>query len=240
MIKDFDKELFLNAKKGDEKAQEEFIEKNKGLVHLVVKRFSGRGVDSDDLVQLGMIGLYKALLNFDLSYGVKFSTYAIPMIMGEIKRFLRDDGAVKVSRRLKELYTEIRYVKSELEKTLGRNPKITEISERLNVSCEEIVLSLSANDRVISLEEEINSEEKSLSLMDTVVDRSCDENKIIDRLVISELIGTLKQREKQIVFLRFFKELTQQKVAEMLGISQVQVCRLEKKILKNLRTLYTQ
>ncbi len=240
MTKEFDFELFLKAQKGDKKAQDDFIDNNKGLVHLAVKRFTGRGVDSEDLIQLGLIGLYKALINFDISYGVKFSTYAVPLIMGEIKRFLRDDGSVKVSRRLKELYSDIRYARSELEKTLGRNPKVTEIAEYLKVSAEEVILSLNANDRVYSLEEEINSDEKSLSLMDTVVDNKCDENKIIDRLVINELLNSLKQREKQIVILRFFKEFTQQKVAEILGISQVQVCRLEKKIIENLRILYTQ
>ncbi len=240
MTKEFDSELFLKAKKGDKKAQDEFIENNKGLVHLSVKRFTGRGVDLEDLMQLGLIGLYKALINFDISYGVKFSTYAVPLIMGEIKRFLRDDGTVKVSRRLKELYSDVRYARSELEKELGRNPKITEISEYLNVSAEEVVMSLNANDRVFSLEETINTGEKKLSLIDIVEDNRCDENKMIDRLVIGELLNSLKQREKQIVILRFFKEFTQQKVAEILGISQVQVCRLEKKIIENLRILYTQ
>ena len=162
MTEKFDSSLFIKAKEGDKKAQDEFIEKNKGLVHLVVKKFSGRGIETDELIQLGLIGLYKALMNFNENYGVQFSTYAVPLIMGEIKRFIRDDGAIKVSRSLKELYSKIRFVKDELEKKLGRNPKITEIAKRLDVTTEEVIMSLNANERVWSLEEEIKNKDKQV------------------------------------------------------------------------------
>lgn len=236
----FDDELLIEAKKGDQNAIGILLNNNKGLVHMCAGRFAGRGVEQEDLIQLGFIGLYKAIINFDSSYEVKFSTYAVPLVMGEIKRFLRENGSIKVSRRLKELYAGIKFTKSKLELTLGREPKITEIAEAMNVGTEDIILSLNANERVFSLEEELNGEDKNTSLIETIEDISYSEEKIVDRIVVNELIQNLKKNERQIIILRFFKELTQQEIADMLGISQVQVCRILKRVLKKLKDVYKQ
>lgn len=238
MKTEFDKKLFLKAQGGDKDAQNEFLSENKGLVYHVVKRFSGRLSDSDDLIQLGMIGLYKALINFDESFNVNFSTYAVPMIAGEIKRFLRDDGMIKVSRSVKELYLRIKYKKSELEISYGRSPKISEIAEALGVKSEEVIYAINASEEISSLDEDVDTGDKKVFLKDKIKDEKTEtEEKIVDKLAIAEMLSALKVRERQVIVLRFFKEMTQQEIAKIIGVSQVQVCRIEKKVLKDLKKM---
>lgn len=234
----FNEKLLINAQNGDKDAQDEFLAENKGLVHLVINKFKGRGADFDDLVQLGMIGLYKAMMNFDNSIGIKFSTYAVPMISGEIKRFLRDDGIIKVSRSVKELYVKIKFVQSKLETILSRTPKISEIAKELNVSSEDVIYTLNASEPIFSLDESVDSDDQKIYLKDKLKDKKTEsEDEIIDKIALKEMLMQLKQRERQIIIFRFFREMTQQEVANVLGISQVQVCRIEKKVLSELRNM---
>lgn len=238
MTKELNIQLLLKAQNGDKDSQDIFLYENKGLVHLVVNKFKGRGVDFDDLVQLGMIGLYKAMMNFDNGIGIKFSTYAVPMISGEIKRFLRDDGIIKVSRSVKELYVKIKYVQSKLETLLSRTPKISEIAEELNISSEDVIYTLNASEPVFSLDEGGDAEDKTIYLKDKIKDKNVEsEDEIVDKIALKEMLSHLKQRERQIIIFRFFKEMTQQEVAKILGLSQVQVCRIEKKVLLELKNM---
>lgn len=239
MILEFNKSLFERAQLGEKNAQDEFLLNNKGLVYLVVKKFAGRGTDNDDLIQLGMIGLYKAMMNFNESYGVKFSTYAVPMISGEIKRFLRDDGMVKVSRSVKELYVKIKYAQSDYETKYSKAPKISELADKIGVSVEDIIYALNASESVCSLEETIDSDEKNLYLKDKIVDeKAVTEEQIVDKLALKEMLSELDGKKRQVVLLRFFNEMTQEQVAKILGVSQVQVCRIEKKVLSELKKMY--
>ncbi len=229
-------ELLEKAKNGDESAQNEFLNENKGLVHLAVNKFLNRGTDTEELIQIGMIGLYKAMINFNMSLDFKFSTYAVPMIMGEIKRHLRDDGLIKVSRNVKELSVKIKYTRSLLETKLSRTPKISEIASELGVSKEDIIYTLNASEPVSSLDEDLDCKDNNIYLKDKIKDNKTEtEEVIINKIVLRELISKLKTREKQVIIFRFFKELTQQQIADIMGISQVQVCRIEKKVLNELR-----
>ena len=229
-------ELLEKAKNGDESAQNEFLNENKGLVHLAVNKFLNRGTDTEELIQIGMIGLYKAMINFNMSLDFKFSTYAVPMIMGEIKRYLRDDGLIKVSRNVKELSVKIKYTRSLLETKLSRTPKISEIASELGVSKEDIIYTLNASEPVSSLDEDLDCKDNNIYLKDKIKDNKTEtEEVIINKIVLRELISKLKTREKQVIIFRFFKELTQQQIADIMGISQVQVCRIEKKVLNELR-----
>ena len=229
-------ELLEKAKNGDESAQNEFLNENKGLVHLAVNKFLNRGTDAEELIQIGMIGLYKAMINFNMSLDFKFSTYAVPMIMGEIKRYLRDDGLIKVSRNVKELSVKIKYTRSLLETKLSRTPKISEIASELGVSKEDIIYTLNASEPVSSLDEDLDCKDNNIYLKDKIKDNKTEtEEVIINKIVLRELISKLKTREKQVIIFRFFKELTQQQIADIMGISQVQVCRIEKKVLNELR-----
>lgn len=236
MITEFNYE---RAQQGDKEYQDYFLSENKGLVHLVVKKFVGRGYDIDDLIQLGMIGLYKAMMNFDESFGVKFSTYAVPMISGEIKRFLRDDGMIKVSRNVKELYVKIKYTSANFEAENGRAPSISEISEILGADTEEIIYALNASEIVSSLDESASKDDEKIMLKDKILDERAEtEEQIVDKLTMKQMLSCLKQRERQVIIFRYFKEMTQEQIAKILNISQVQVCRIEKKVLKNLRGMY--
>ncbi|MBE7029585.1 MAG: SigB/SigF/SigG family RNA polymerase sigma factor [Ruminococcaceae bacterium] len=229
-------ELLERAKNGDESAQNEFLNENKGLVHLAVNKFLNRGTDAEELIQIGMIGLYKAMINFNMSLDFKFSTYAVPMIMGEIKRYIRDDGLIKVSRNVKELSVKIKYTRSLLETKLSRTPKISEIASELGVSKEDIIYTLNASEPVSSLDEDLDCKDNNIYLKDKIKDYKTEtEEVIINKIVLRELISKLKTREKQVIIFRFFKELTQQQIADIMGISQVQVCRIEKKVLNELR-----
>ncbi len=226
--------LFGRVRRGDEAAREELIEGNMALVKSVVKRYLGRGAEYEDLLQLGSMGLIKAIDNFDLSFGVHFSTYAVPMIAGEIKRFLRDDGAVKVSRQLKEQVRHIMAAREELFASTGEEAGVAEIAAYVGLSPEEVATALEASRPVCSLNEPLSDEEDA-ALRGDVLKSPVSENAWIDRLLIKELLDTLDAREKQIIVLRYFRDCTQSKVAEMIGVSQVQVSRLESRILKRLR-----
>ena len=215
--------LIRKSHDGDKEAREKLVEENVGLVWCVVKRFYGRGVEAEDLFQIGSIGLLKAIDKFDLSYDVKFSTYAVPMISGEIKRFLRDDGMIKVSRSLKELAYKSLQAREEL-------------SEELGVDKEELVQAMEAGGEVDSLYRPIHQKEGSeIRLLDKIEEKEKREDKILDLLVLRQLLETLDGRERQLIYLRYFADKTQSEVGKIMGISQVQVSRMEKKILENLR-----
>lgn len=224
------------AHKGDKKARDKLIEDNMGLVWSVVKRFKNRGVELEDLFQIGSIGLIKAVDKFDCSYDVKFSTYAVPMIMGEIKRFLRDDGMIKVSRSLKELSVKLYMLKEQMEKETGQEPSLVELADRLEVSPEEAAEALDAYRDVESLHKVIgNSEGNEMELMDRL-ENNIDENEcVMNRMMVKKLLDTLEGQERQVVWMRYFQDMTQVSIAKELGLTQVQVSRMEKKILQRLR-----
>lgn len=230
-------ELIKKAKTGDKQAQSLLVERNVGLVWSIVKRFQNRGYETDDLYQIGCIGLIKAINKFDDSFDVKFSTYAVPMIIGEIKRFIRDDGIIKVSRSLKELSNRIRVTKEIMTKELGHEPSINEISVRLDVAAEELVMAMEANCMPESLYNTVGeSDSSNVLLIDKLNNESNDEEvDLVDKIDLRLVLNTLKPREKQIIVLRYFKEKTQVQIAKMLGISQVQVSRIEKKILDEIK-----
>jgi RNA polymerase sporulation-specific sigma factor len=228
------KTLILQSQQGDQLARDEIIQKNMRLVWSVVQRFLNRGYEPDDLFQIGCIGLLKSVDKFDLSYNVKFSTYAVPMIIGEIQRFIRDDGTVKVSRSLKEMSNKIRRAKDELSKQFGRTPTITEISEYLDLSPEEIIMAQEASRSPSSIHETVyENDGDPITLLDQIADSS--ETKWFEKIALKEAIALLDERERLIVYLRYYKDQTQTEVAERLGISQVQVSRLEKKILNQMK-----
>jgi RNA polymerase sporulation-specific sigma factor len=204
------------------------------LVWSVVQRFLGRGYEADDLFQIGCIGLLKSVDKFDLSYDVKFSTYAVPMIIGEIQRFLRDDGMLKVSRSLKETAGKVRKVRDELSKVLGRLPTIQEIAQQLGIEPEDVVFATEAGRAPTSIHETVfENDGDPITLMDQIADDAGD--KWFDKLALKEAINKLSERERLIVYLRYYRDQTQSEVAGRLGISQVQVSRLEKKILEAIR-----
>lgn len=228
------KNLIKLSQAGDMDARDRLVECNIRLVWSVVQRFLNRGYEADDLFQIGCIGLLKSIDKFDLSYEVKFSTYAVPMIIGEIQRFLRDDGAVKVSRSLKEMANKIRRVKDDLSKSLGRQPKVSEIAEALGITAEEVVFAQDAMRAPSSIHETVyENDGDPITLIDQISDDQ--EVKWFDKFALKEAIISLTERERLIVYLRYFKDQTQSEVAERLGISQVQVSRLEKKILKQIK-----
>ncbi|MBR4031039.1 MAG: SigB/SigF/SigG family RNA polymerase sigma factor [Clostridia bacterium] len=209
------------------------IEENIGLVHSVAKRFLGRGTDYEDLVQIGSIGLIKAVNNFDESLGFKFSTYAVPMIMGEIKRYLRDDGLVKVSRTIKENAGKIGFAKEKLNKKLGRSPSLSELSKETGLSLEDIADAIDATRPAESLYDKHDDDDNFV--IDKIKVNEEEEEQTVNRIFIKELLDTLDNRSKKVILLRYFKEETQQQIADKLGVSQVQISRIEKKSLETLR-----
>lgn len=224
------------ANEGDKEAQSKIVENNIGLIWSIVKKFTNRGYELDDLFQIGCMGLMKAIKKFDFSYEVKFSTYAVPMIIGEIKRFLRDDGLIKVSRSIKETSNKARVVREILEKEFGREPTIGEISERLGVAVEELAMAMDAGMSPESLYSSVfESDSNPVLLIDRVNQNESEESKLIDKIALNEMLETLESREKKVIILRYFKEKTQTQVAKILGISQVQVSRVEKKILEQMK-----
>ncbi|SDW55819.1 RNA polymerase, sigma subunit, RpoX/SigF [Marininema mesophilum] len=228
------KKLIRQSQEGDAASRDRLVSHNIRLVWSVVQRFLNRGYEAEDLFQIGCIGLLKAVDKFDLSYDVKFSTYAVPMIIGEIQRFLRDDGMVKVSRSLKELSNRVRKAKDDLTKRLGRSPTVHELAETMGVTAEEIVFAQEANRAPTSIHETVyENDGDPITLMDQIADES--QTAWFDKLALKEAINRLNERERLIVYLRFFKDQTQSEVAERLGISQVQVSRLEKKIIRRIR-----
>ena len=228
--------LIKRSHDGDKEAREQLVEENVGLVWCVVKRFYGRGTEAEDLFQIGSIGLLKAIAKFDLSYDVKFSTYAVPMISGEIKRFLRDDGMIKVSRSLKELAYKSVQAREKLTDRLGREPTLEELAKETGVDKEEIVQAMEAGGEVESLYRPIHQKEGSeIRLLDRIEERERKEDKILDTMVLKQLLETLDAKERQLIYLRYFADRTQSDVGKIMGISQVQVSRMEKRIIENLR-----
>lgn len=228
------KDLIRRSQEGDQDARDLIIQRNMRLVWSVVQRFLNRGYEPDDLFQIGSIGLLKSVDKFDLSYDVRFSTYAVPMIIGEIQRFIRDDGTVKVSRSLKELGNKIRRARDELSKTMGKVPTVAEIANYLDISPEEVVLAQEAIRAPSSIHETVyENDGDPITLLDQIADNT--ETKWFDKIVLKDAIRDLDERERLIVFLRYYKDQTQSEVADRLGISQVQVSRLEKKILQQMK-----
>ena len=230
------------AQSGDKNALEELIEENNGLIWSIVKRFYGRGHEPEDLYQIGCLGFIKSIKRFNTDFEVKLSTYAVPYMIGEIKRYIRDDGPVKVSRSIKDLGIKIRELQREKMNKQGREPKIQEIAKELKVDLEDVILAMEATNSVESIEgtKHINNKDgKSISLLDTLSTENNEEESITNKLAIGQLIKDLKDREKEIILLRYYKEKTQAQVAKILGISQVQVSRLERKILENMRRKMT-
>ncbi|WP_458407275.1 SigF/SigG family RNA polymerase sporulation sigma factor [Anaerotignum sp.] len=223
--------LIRKAQEGDVKAKEQIIQENNGLIWSVVKRFSGRG-EAEDLYQLGAIGLLKCVEKFDFTYEVKFSTYAVPMIMGEIKRFLRDDGTIKVSRSLKELTYRAKRIQEQFQKEENREPTITELAEKLDVPTEELVLAMEASKSVESIY--ADRSEGVQQLIDRLSE-SGESEKLLDHISLKEALKNLNERERQIIILRYFQDKTQMDVAKRVGISQVQVSRIEKRVLNKMK-----
>lgn len=232
--------LIRQSHDGDKKAREQLVEENVGLIWCVVKRFYGRGTDAEDLFQIGSIGLLKAIDKFDLSYDVKFSTYAVPMISGEIKRFLRDDGMIKVSRSLKELSYKIFQTREALIAKLDREPTLEELAETMEVDKEEIVQAMEAGGEVESLYKPIHQKEgNEIRLVDKLEEKDRKEDKILDHMLLKQLLESLDKEERQLIYLRYFADETQTQVGKKLVISQVQVSRMEKRIIENMRRLGT-
>lgn len=228
--------LIDRAHQGDKGARDQLVLDNMGLIWSIVRRFAGRGYELEDLFQIGSIGLIKAIDKFDLSYEVRFSTYAVPMIMGEVKRFLRDDGMIKVSRSLKEMGMKARIARESLTYSLGREPTVEEIAKEIGVSKEEVAASMEAGAEVESLYKAIQKEgESGLCLMDKIEDENQDQEQLLNRMVLKDLIGGLSEKDREIILRRYYENQTQTEVARALNISQVQVSRLEKRILKQMR-----
>lgn len=227
-------ELIRLAQSGDREASEKLVTENSGLIWSVTRRFAGRGTEMDDLYQLGCLGFLKAVEGFDTEFGTQFSTYAVPKIAGEIRRFLRDDGAVKVSRGIKEQATTIKITRNHLTSALGREPTIQEISNQTGFSPEEIALAETATAATESIQRETG--EEGFSLEDILTDTESEE-RMVEKIALMQAIDRLPQRENVVIKLRYFHGLTQQRVAKVLEVSQVQVSRIEKKALSNLRQL---
>ena len=229
--------LIQKSHEGDEEARAQLVEENRGLVWCVAKRFMGRGTEAEDLFQIGSIGLLKAIDKFDLSYDVKFSTYAVPMISGEIKRFLRDDGMIKVSRSLKELAKKAVICQDELQKKWGRDPMFHELAEYMDVEKEELVMAMEANAEVESIHKTIYQKDgQEIQLLDKLAEQESKEENVLERILLKELLEKLGKEERQLIYLRYFAEQTQTEVGKSLGMSKVQVSRMEKRILGELRS----
>lgn len=226
------RELIARSQAGEEQATEQLVSGNSGLIWSVARRFLGRGAEADDLYQLGCVGFLKAIEGFDLEYGTQFSTYAVPKIAGEIRRFLRDDGAVKVSRSLKEQSATIKSTRSRLLNALGREPTIQEISRQTGLTPEEIALAETATAATESIQRE--SGEEGFSLEQVLSDTE-SEDRMVEKISLRQAVDALPEREKLVIRLRYFHGLTQQRVASVMKISQVQVSRIEKKALALLR-----
>lgn len=228
--------LIRRVHEGDKEAREQLVKENMGLVYTVVHRFTGRGCDREDLIQIGSIGLLKAIDNFDSSFDVRFSTYAVPMIAGEIRRFLRDDGMIKVSRLLKESAVRAYRAREELEKRSGTEPTMEEIAKETGISAEELVLAMEAVSDVESLSQTVYSGDGSPVLLgDRLPDRRDHSEELLNKMLLKQLLEMLPPDEQRLIMLRYFDDRTQVQVAQELGMTQVQVSRAEKRILKKLR-----
>ena len=232
-------ELFIKIKQGDEEARNEFIRGNLRLVLSVIQRFYGRGENPDDLFQIGCIGLIKSIDNFDLSQGVQFSTYAVPMIIGEIRRYLRDNNSIRVSRSVRDLAYKTIQFKEKYNKEKGKEPTIEEIAKELSVEKEEIAFALDAIQTPVSLQEPIyNDGAESIYIMDQVKDSKNNDENWAENMTIEKALKRLNEKEKKIIIKRYFDGRTQMEVADEIGISQAQVSRLEKNALENIKRYY--
>jgi RNA polymerase sporulation-specific sigma factor len=230
------KTWLMKAQQGDEAAREFLLEQNFNLVRSIVHRFSNRGYEWDDLFQIGCIGLMKAIERFDLSYNTKFSTYAVPMIIGEIRRFIRDDNPVKVSRPIKELAYKIHRTQEKLQGMKGREPTIAEVAQAMKIDAADIVAALEAIQPVASIFElAFHDDNDSVTLLDQIKRSENQEGPLLDHLALKEILARLPQKERTIIELRFFEDKTQAEIASLIGLSQVQVSRLEKSTLKAIR-----
>lgn len=246
--------LIEKSQAGDKEAKRILVERNMGLVHTIVRRFLGRGYESEDLFQIGCIGLIKAIDKFDLSLGLRFSTYAVPVITGEIKRFLRDDGPIKISRSLKENSWKVSKARVRLLTELKREPAIDEIARECGLSREDVVMAMEAGREVESLYSTVQREDgNTFYLADHVAlgkdgqgstqhaERPDPEkDRLIDRIMVKQMLGSLQEKERKLIYMRYFQNMTQTQIANQMGISQVQVSRLEKKILLHLRNVILQ
>ena len=230
------RELLMKAQAGDKEAREQLVQKNIGLVKSIVSRYIARGVEKEDLIQIGMIGLIKAIDNFDTTYEVRFSTYAVPMIAGEIRRFLRDNGAIKVSRSIKDHRVAVNRSRERLIEKLGREPTIHEIAEDVGLSMADILLAVNSGQEVASLQQMIyEGDGSSIRLMDRLSAHSGEGDASLDRMMLADSLSALEQRERELIVLRFYYDQTQSQIAKRMGVSQVQVSRLEKRILRKMK-----
>lgn len=228
--------LIGRAHQGDKEARDTLFEENTGLIYSVARRFLGRGVEMEDLFQIGSIGLLKAVDKFDPAFEVRFSTYAIPMILGELKRFFRDDGMIKVSRSIKENQHRVYLAREKIEKELGREPSLKEIAEMLGMPPEEVAMTLDSAAEVESLYRTVyQSEGTDISLIDKIPEKENAEEHLLNRIFLEEIFGKLESSDRKLIYMRYFQDMTQTQVAERLGVSQVQVSRMEKRILGKLR-----
>jgi len=228
--------LIQKSHDGDEKAKEQLIEENIGLIWCVVRRFMGRGVDAEDLFQIGSIGLLKAIDKFDFSFGVKFSTYAVPMISGEIQRFLRDDGIIKVSRSLRALSYKAYLERERLQETLQREPTLEELAEIMQVEKEELVMAMEASVEIESIYKPVYQKDgNEVPLLERLEEKEGQEEQVLNKILLGQLLEELEKEERQLIYLRYFADKTQTEIGKELGISQVQVSRMEKRILQRMR-----
>ncbi len=234
-------ELIKQSQKGDKQAREQVIKMNMPLVYSIVKRFHGRGYDAEDLSQIGAIGLIKAVDHFDTNYDVKFSTYAVPMITGEIKRFLRDDGMVKVSRSMKENGWRVKKAAEQLANELGREATLEELCSATEMRQEDVVLALEATSDVESLHKTVFQKEGSeISLMERIPSEKNESEEVLNRVLLRQLMQELEEKERELLRMRYFEEKTQSQIAGLMGMNQVQVSRMEKKILRKLRMKFNE
>ena len=237
-----DVKIIEKAQNGSKDDMTKLMEDNNGLIWSIVRRFSGRGYDIEDLYQIGCIGFIKAIQRFDTSFEVRLSTYAVPYILGEIKRYLRDDGPIKVSRSIKELNIKILELKKEYQHKYGREITLEEISKELRTSKEEIAMALDSARPVDSIENAVykdNKTDSTVSLLEKISTGKDEQTEITNRITIKNLINELNEREKKIIMLRYYKQKTQMQVSKILGITQVQVSRIERKVLNNMRRKLT-
>jgi len=231
--------LIGRAHQGDKEARDTIFEENTGLVYSVARRFLGRGAELEDLFQIGSIGLLKAVDKFDPSFEVRFSTYAVPMIAGEIRRFLRDDGMLKVSRSMKEKYGKICQAREKLERSLGREPDMGELSRELGMAPEELALTLESGAPVESIYKTVyQGEGTEITLADRLKEKKDSQEKLLNRIFLEEILERLEKDERKLICMRYFRDMTQGEIAGYFGVSQVQVSRMEKRILARLKSFY--
>lgn len=233
---DHTKELIIKAQNGDKEARDTLVTDNMGLVYSSARKYVGRGAELEDLIQIGVIGLIKSIDRFDISFDVQFSTYAVVMIIGEIKRFLRDDGMIKISRSIKENALKIKYAREELNNELMREPTIEEISKRTQIPPEDIVVAQESGRDVESIHKTIyQSDGNEIYLLDKLTDNKDEKEELLNHMVVKRVLKDLNDNDKKLIVMRYFENKTQTEVAKELGISQVQVSRMEKKILLSMR-----